>query len=124
MGAVTIPVLPSADFDRTAGFYAALGFAETGRWPAEYLILRHGAEDIELHFWSHPTVDRWTNDVSCYVRFATPDEVVAFHARWADVAVPEPAVLRPPREEPHGAVELHLIDLDGNLVKFGGFPAS
>jgi len=38
MGAVTLPILPSPDFDVTASFYRQLGSRETGRWPDEYLI--------------------------------------------------------------------------------------
>ena len=49
--AETIPILPSADFDATTRFWAALGFGARGRWP-----------------------------VACYVRFATPDEARDVHA--------------------------------------------
>jgi hypothetical protein len=122
MGAVTIPILPSADFDVTASFWADLGFAETGRWAAEYLILRHDGLGIELHFWNDPDVDRWSNDVACYVRFDTPDQARAAHHAWVDVRIPEPAKLSEPEEEPWGAVEFHIIDMHGNLVRFGGFP--
>ena len=122
MGATTIPILPSADFDVTSGFWALLGFEERSRWPDEYLVVAHPDLAVELHFWQDDTVDRWTNDVACYVRFDTPDEAVACHARWAAAAVPEPAVLSAPRHESWGAVEFHVIDLHGNLVRLGGFP--
>lgn len=87
MPAETIPILRSADFDQTASFWSAFGFVEIGRWP-DCLILRHLALEIELHFWLDPGVDRWTNDVACYVRFGSPEEAVACHAGWAVVAVP------------------------------------
>ena len=87
----TIPILPSADFDVTASFWSALGFTERGRWEAEYLILRHEALAIELHFWHDATVDRWTNDVACYVRFVDPDAARACHAAWRGVEVAAPA---------------------------------
>jgi hypothetical protein len=122
MGAVTIPILPSADFDVTASFWAGLGFAETGRWPADYLTLRHAALGVELHFWQDDDVDRWSNDVACYVRFDTPDQARAAHAAWADVDIPEPARLSGPQHEPWGALEFHIIDMHGNLVRLGGFP--
>jgi hypothetical protein len=121
MTAETIPILPSADFDVSASFWAGFGFLEIGRWP-DYLILRHPALEIELHFWVDASVDRWTNDVACYIRFGSPDEAVACHAGWADVAVPEPARLSAPKAEPWGAVEFHVIDVHGNLVRLGGFP--
>lgn len=124
MGATTIPILPSADFDLTAAFWTSFGFAETGRWPDEYLILRHEGHGIELHFWSDPTVDRWSNDVACFVRFGSPAEAVACHAGWSDVDVPEPAALSAPEAGPaEGSVEFHVIDPHGNLVRLGGFPA-
>ncbi len=116
----TIPILPSADLDRTTTFWAAFGFGARGRWP-DYLILRHADLGIELHFWHDQAVDRWTNDVACYIRFGTPGEALDAHARWADVEVPEPARMSAPLSEPSGAVEFHIIDLDGNLVRLGGF---
>jgi hypothetical protein len=91
MPAVTIPILPSADFDVTSSFWGGFGFEEIGRWPGDYLIVRHLDLSIELHFWSNPTVDRWTNDVACYVRFDTPDEARECHSRWSDVTVEETA---------------------------------
>jgi hypothetical protein len=118
----TIPILPSADFDVTTSFWAGLGFTPRGRWEDEYLILRHEDLGIELHFWHDPSADRWTNDVACYVRFETPEAAVAQHGRWADLDVPEPARLSAPQTEEWGAVEFHVIDLHGNLVRLGGFP--
>jgi hypothetical protein len=123
MGAVTIPILPSADFDVTAGFWSGLGFTETGRWD-DYLILRHAGLGIELHFWADPQVDRWTNDVACYVRFDTPQQAVDAHAGWATAPIPHPATLSAPQHESWGAVEFHVIDPHGNLVRLGGFPAT
>lgn len=125
MPAETIPILPSADFAATTAFWAPFGFREEGVWPREYLILRHDGHGIELHFWFNPHVDRWTNDVGCYVRFATPAEALACHAGWRDVAVAAPGDLGAVRPGPgvDGSVEFHVIDLHGNLVRIGGFPA-
>lgn len=124
MGAVTIPILPSADFDMTAAFWTSFGFAEMGRWPDEYLILRHDGHGIELHFWYDVAVSRATNDVACYVRFGGPGEVVGCHAGWSDVEVPEPATMSAPEADPDGSVEFHIIDPHGNLVRLGGWGAS
>jgi hypothetical protein len=120
VAAETIPILPSADFDLSASFWSGFGFVERGRWP-EYLILRNPELELELHFWLDKNVDRWTNDVACYIRFASPYEAAARHDAWADVAVPEPARLSPLETEPSGAVEFHILDLHGNLVRLGGF---
>jgi len=123
MGAETIPILPSADFGVSSSFWSGFAFVERGRWP-DYLILRHPGLGIELHFWRDTSVDRWTNDVACYVRFGSPDEAIACHEAWAEVPVPEPARLSPPEVEGSGAVEFHIIDLHGNLIRLGGFPSS
>lgn len=123
MPAVTIPILPSSNFDTTAAFYSALGFVERGRWPDEYLIVGHPDLDVELHFWPNAAVDRWTNDVACYVRFATVGECLDCHRGWSGVDIADPAVLSEVDTGPagDGSVEFHVIDLDGNLVRFGGF---
>lgn len=124
MGAITIPILPSPDFDGTAMFWAEFGFREIGRWVDEYLILRHDELAIELHFWHDPDVDRWTNDVACYVRFDTPEEAIACHSGWSRIIVHHPATFHPPVTQPWGATEFNIIDPHGNLVRFGGFPVS
>jgi hypothetical protein len=87
----TIPILPSADFDATESFWGLFGFGVRGRWD-DYLVLRHEELAIELHFWLDRAVDRWTNDVACYVRFPDPQSARAQHAKWVGIEVPEPAV--------------------------------
>jgi hypothetical protein len=122
VAAVVIPILPSADFDVTLQFWREFGFRENSRWVDEYLVLRHDALGVELHFWFDPGVDRWMNDVGCYVRFDTPDEALACHRGWEHIEVAHPAVFGAPGTLPHGATEFQVIDLHGNLVRFGGFP--
>ena len=46
----TIPILPSADFEVTASYWARFGFEVRGRWD-DYLVLRRDGLAIELHFW-------------------------------------------------------------------------
>ncbi len=123
MTATTIPILPSADFDATTAFWRAYGFAETGRWPNEYLILVNSDIGIEFHFWPNPNVSRWTNDVGCYVRFASVAAATACHEAWAVVPLVEPASFGALDEGPAGpgSVEFHVIDVHGNLVRLGGF---
>ncbi len=69
-------------------------------------------------------VDRWTNDVACYVRFPSPDAARACRERWDSIEVPAPGVLSPPKDERWGATEFHIIDLDANLIRLGGFGVS
>lgn len=115
--AVTRPILPSADLDATAAFYAPLGFDVVGRWPDEYLIIT-GPDAIELHFWHKVGVDRWTNDVACWIGYPTPDAVRRRHAAWAAAGVAPPALTEPGDISGH-LVEFQLIDLDGNLLRLG-----
>lgn len=118
MGAVTIPILPSSDFDATAAFYGAVGFVERGRWPGEYLILR-GPAGIELHFWMNPALDPLTNAGGCYVRFDTADEAEALHDRWAACDL-SGGRLHPPAATDYGMLEFALVDRSGNLLRIGG----
>ncbi len=115
---VTIPILHSADLARTAAFYARLGFTESGRWP-DYLIVTHPS-GIELHATLDRTVDRWTNGLSCYIRFPDAAGARALHDAWAATEVPAPAELRAPWTTDYGLLEFALIDPDGNLVRIGG----
>ncbi len=117
MTAVTIPILPSADLDQTAGFYAGLGLASQRRWD-EYLVVA-GLEGIELHFWSNPGVATATNDVACYIRFDTAAEARDLHAAWAAAAVVGGRLVAPV-ETPYGLLEFGMIDPSGNLLRIGG----
>ena len=58
------PNLPSADFDRTAVFCAALGF-ETGFWDNGWMILHRGP--ITLEFFPHD-VNPHATIASCCIR--------------------------------------------------------
>jgi catechol 2,3-dioxygenase-like lactoylglutathione lyase family enzyme len=116
--AVTRPILPSGDLDRTDAFYGPLGFEVVGRWPDEYLILT-GPDDIELHFWHKPDVSRWTNDVACWIGYPDVDALRRRHAAWAAVQIPEPATLNEPGDMSGHLVEFQLIDLFGNLLRLG-----
>lgn len=118
MGAVMIPILPSADFDATAAFYGAIGFEERGRWPGEYLIL-HGPAGIELHFWMNTALDPLTNAASCYVRFDAAAEAQAIYDAWAACKLAG-GRLHPPRATDYNMLEFALVDGHGNLLRVGG----
>ena len=62
-GAPPGTAIPTPPFDITAGFYAALGFAERGRWGDEYLIVARDA--LELHFYEDRAVDPCTSNAGC-----------------------------------------------------------
>ena len=127
MGLVTIPILPSPDFDVTARFYTTLGFVEIGRWPHEHLILRR-ADGLELHFWFDADLDPPANDVACFVRFDTVAECRALYDEWLVASNLPPAAsreiprLHAPSEGPDGSIEWALIDVHGTLIRLGAFP--
>ena len=118
MGAVTIPILPTTDFDATADFYGAVGFAERGRWPGEYLILV-GPAGIELHFWIDPGIDPATNSHACYMRFDEGREAAALFESWSAYKLGGGRLL-PLKETDYGMLEFALIDRHGNLLRIGG----
>lgn len=108
------PNLPSADLDRTAAFYAHLGF-ETGFKDAGWMILSRGGLIVEF---VPMDTDPLTSNASCCFRV---DDLDALYARFAEAglsgdcrATPR---LDPPRVEEHGLRMFALIDPDGNLVR-------
>lgn len=118
MSAETIPILPSSDFDVTSAFFSLLGFAEVARYPAEYLIIRHGA-GIELHFWLSPGIDPMRNESAAYVRFESAAEARDLYQGWesADLA---PGELRPLENTSYNMAEFAVLDPHRNLLRIGG----
>jgi hypothetical protein len=113
----TLPILPSWDFDRTALFYAKLGFREEGRWPSEYLIVRHSL-GIELHFFSTVEFPIEHNHHGVYVRFETAAASDALYEAWSGALVDH---LSAPADTDYRLREFSLIDPMGNLLRIGGF---
>lgn len=113
-----IPILASRDLDRTAAFYAALGFETVAQWPGAdgYLIIARGG--IELHFYVDPTLVPESNAPSCYLRVADVDAV---HAAWLSAGLPESGIPRLTRPEDRwfGMRECALVDADGCLLRVG-----
>ena len=123
MAATSIPILPSRDLAATVAFYAPLGFTVRGHWPDEYLVLAHD-HGFELHFWHHPGEVPEANDVACYVRCDTVEEVHAVHDAWAVAVTRTTGIPRLTPVDPTGPmIETALVDPDGTLVRVGT-PAS
>ena len=119
---MTIPILPSSDFDATARFYGRLGFAERARWPGDYLILAH-QRGIELHFWAKPGLVPATNESSCYVRFEGVAEARELYDEWAGSGLGSDQ-LHPPEGTDYGLLEFAVRDDDRNVIRIGGVAAS
>lgn len=118
MAAVTIPILPSRDFDETSAFYARIGFNETDRYPGEYLIVRNDI-GIELHFFAKDDLDPDTNDAGCYVRFDSADEADTLYQVWRRSGLGWEH-LRSPEDTDYGLREFAVLDCHGNLLRIGG----
>jgi hypothetical protein len=118
MAATTIPILPSADLDTTARFYALLGFVEQGRWPDDYLILSR-PEGVELHFWFNRELRRNRNDVGCYIRTDTAATARGLHEAWSTLRL-EGGRLLPLVVTSYGMLEFAVVDPHGNLLRIGG----
>lgn len=108
----TIPVLPSADFERTSRFYRAMGFREVGVYP-DYLILE--CDGQEIHFFleeGDPTYGHGHSHFSAYIRAEGLD---GLYEAWKKAGVE----LDPPSARPWGQKEMEVIDPDGSLLRFG-----
>jgi hypothetical protein len=101
-----IPVLPSADLERTAAFYAPVGFAESERHDG-YLLLHSG--DVELHFARHDT----DTPTGCFVFVA---DAAKLHEHLRHLGVDG---VGPIAEQDYGLREFVLTDPDNNRVRIG-----
>jgi catechol 2,3-dioxygenase-like lactoylglutathione lyase family enzyme len=97
-----IPVLPSRDLERSAAFYARLGYRTVQAYP-DYLIL--SCDGGELHL-ARMDVEPGQNPAGLYLRVAGVDGIAA-----ALNAIAE--------DKPWGQRELALADPDGNLLRIG-----
>jgi catechol 2,3-dioxygenase-like lactoylglutathione lyase family enzyme len=108
----TIPVLPSADLDRTAQFYALLGFSGPRNYP-DYLMLT--CDGQELHFFYEEgdhTYGHGHSHFGAYVRAVGLDELYkTLRAAGVDV--------EPPAARPWGMKEMGVVDPDGSYLRFG-----
>jgi catechol 2,3-dioxygenase-like lactoylglutathione lyase family enzyme len=105
-----VPILPSADLDRSRDFYAFLGFQVLGQSP-DYL--RIAFDSVQLHFYLAAEADAWANPAGWYLRTAHPGEL---REKWCADGVECPAV-PVPRE--YGPTVFALIDPDGNMLRVG-----
>jgi catechol 2,3-dioxygenase-like lactoylglutathione lyase family enzyme len=105
--------LPSADFDRTEHFYAALGFAVQFK-DKGWIILQRGA--LELEFFACK-IDPLTTIASACLRV---DDLDALRSAFAAAGIPQPRRGTPrltPVEMAHGLRMFAVVDPDGNLLR-------
>lgn len=100
--ATNVPVLPSRDLDRSAAFYARLGYAVAHRYP-DYAIL--ACDGVEFHL-ARMEVEPGRNPAGVYLRVSDADGL----ARALGVAA---------EDKPWAQREFALSDPDENLVRVG-----
>ena len=107
--------LPSRDFTATVAFYGALGFSVAFRNDG-WLILDRGP--LELEFFSHPDLDKWTSSFSACVRV---DDMAGLLADWQAVGLPTDHMAIPRLTgvfKPAGAPRMFaVVDEDGSLLR-------
>lgn len=107
--------LPSRDFAATEAFYHRLGFRTDFRDDG-WMILRRDA--LELEFFPHPGVDKWSSWFSACIRV---DEVEALLAEWQQVGLSDDRTAIPRLTgifKLQGAPRMFaLVDEDGSLLR-------
>lgn len=101
-----IPILPSADLDRTAAFYTAAGFTETERHDG-YLLMHNSG--VELHF----SEEANPAPSQCFIHVADALKL------WKQLRHRDTNGVGPIADQDYGLREFVLTDPDGNRVRFG-----
>ncbi|MEY9911705.1 catechol 2,3-dioxygenase-like lactoylglutathione lyase family enzyme [Catenulispora sp. MAP12-49] len=108
--ATSVPILPSADLERTRAFYCFLGFTVVDA-ADEYLRLRY--DDAEVHFYPAPDTDPAENPSGWYLRVQEPEEL---REKWSHDGVECPEV---PVPAVYGPTVFAVADPDGALLRVG-----
>ena len=108
--ATSVPILPSADLERTRAFYCFLGFTVVDA-ADEYLRLRF--DDAEVHFYPAPDADAADNASGWYMRVEEPEEL---REKWQHDGVECPDV---PVPAVYGPTLFAVVDPDGALLRVG-----
>ncbi|MBI1293078.1 VOC family protein [bacterium] len=118
MNARAVPILPALSITETRDFYVKAGFQVRFFDDAHYGYLIVERDGIELQFFRHNTLNPLTNDHGAYVRC---DEVDAVPEIFAPLGLPDHGVPRftAPEDRPWRMREAYLVDLNGNLLRFG-----
>ena len=100
-----IPVLPARDLGETLDFWRdELGFRDVFRGD-DYGIVERDRQQV--HFFSAPKVDPFTNDGGCRLGV---DDVDAFHAEYRE------HVFAPLEPKPWATREFAVLDPNRNLI--------
>jgi uncharacterized glyoxalase superfamily protein PhnB len=105
------PLLASADLKRSVNYYVdKLGFSKRALSDGHAIVERDG---VELHFW--PCTDRHiAENTSAYIRV---NDIEGVHRTMRRAA--EGGKITEPQDRDWGMREFYVIDVDGNLLRFG-----
>ena len=106
-----VPVLASLDIEATQRFYAdKLGFTTLGRYPDYAIVAR---DDVQIHFWLTGDADI-PKATSCRIDVTGVDQL---YEEMSAAGVVHPN--GPLTDQPWGLREFAVLDVDGNMIKFG-----
>jgi uncharacterized glyoxalase superfamily protein PhnB len=103
------PIFPVRDVTAALAFYAGLGFATRRYEGAEYGFV--ALDGVELHLGGPPH----RAEPAPHGAYLFVDDADELAARWSEAG----ADVRTPEDTPWGQHEGVLIDLDGNIIRFG-----
>lgn len=105
------PKLPMRHREATLTFYTTmLGFTQFGGNYPDYLMLQK--DDIQIHFFLHPTLDPLENYGQAYIRLSGIDD-------WYNSLMQKNVKTTPLENKPWQQREFSLLDPDHNLLTFG-----
>jgi len=110
-----IPILPSADLDRTIAFWRPVGFEVVQRFDG-YLVTH--ADGVELHF-AADTGGESSDDAAAVRPGAAFVHVKDALALWKRLRSADLAGVGPVEDQDYGLREFAVTDPDGNRVRFG-----
>jgi len=111
-----------ADLDRAIAYYQKIGFTFGEPWDGFYAIGH--LDGLEVHLKEAPTHEverRWRRDNEHLDAAAGVDGIEAFYEHCVANGV---TILKPLADTPWGTKDFYIEDPDGNIVSFGGRPAS
>jgi hypothetical protein len=103
------PIFPVRDLERALQHYASLGFETRAYEDSGYGFVTR--DQVEIHLGLVPDPSNF-HPASAYLFVADADAVTL---AWTDAG----ADVRPPEDTEWGQHEGVLIDLDGNIIRFG-----
>jgi len=105
------PTLASLDMDRTVQFYTEkLGFKAAWHDANYGIVVR---DKIDIHFWKTDN-EIFPKNTSCYIYVEGVDEL---YEEFREAGVIHPNGLLGDRD--WGMREFAIVDVDGNLIRFG-----